>query len=854
MRVKISILFCFSIFFSQDSLKVVPAIHFKSSSLYEYYMGKHWRDLWTSQIDVEILRLKHFESPLKVYKEIRNSDSRTLLFVGENGQFYKFRSIYKDPKKLLSEEFQNSVLAEVVQDQISTIHPMASILSSEFLSAVGLFSIKAKLVVLDNDSNLGPFQREFANTLGTIENYFDFDENLKESHTNDIINSKTLFDRLQTNQSDKIDQLEYLKTRLMDIFLGDWDSQSEKWIWKAHKNEDRIIWTRISKNHDLAFSLFDGVFPYFGTIAVRQIESFEETYPDISNLTYSANNTDRRFLNQLTKTEWDSIALDIKQLLSDEVIENALKKMPGSFYKHSANYIRNALIKRRDNLLEAAEDYYSNIMEYARLYGTSKREYVEVIRNDDASVDVRMYSLSESAMKNDQIFYRRYFENETKEIRIILDEGDDIVHLSGDVDESIDVIIDGGNGVDEYIDKSKGSSNLLNLITFNQFEKKTIIYDSDENSKITKSSLTKVNSNKYKRASSIDERYQISYRDYGYKLLYEPSLSYNLDDGLIFGLGPVLYSHDYLSIPYSYRMSLIPSYSTKADAYKVEFSSSFLDLIHDAEVTIDFNITEFDINRFYGFGNESKLIFDEDNNFYQVGNRRSELRANVIYRDKKWLRSIGTSWLHSKVEELPNTLLDTLNIIGEGISQLSGFHTGLAYNNVREKNEFYKHGFSFQLEFGFYPKLINNDYRFEELKFEFKTYYPISQNIIQATRIFLDIKSGRIPFFKTAFLGHSQLLRGFTKDRFSGKSLVVGNYEIRSHLVDANILIPTKIGFNVFADFGRVYIENERSNKIHKSFGSGIWISIMNNTSLINVTVAASEESTELNLTTRFNF
>ena len=75
----------------------------------------------------------------------------------------------KDPAAVVPPELRETLVAEVIQDQISSAHPVGALAVSPILDAVGVLHAEPRLVVLPDDSRLGEFRGEFAGMLGIIE-------------------------------------------------------------------------------------------------------------------------------------------------------------------------------------------------------------------------------------------------------------------------------------------------------------------------------------------------------------------------------------------------------------------------------------------------------------------------------------------------------------------------------------------------------------------------------------------------------------------------------------------------------------------------------------------------------------
>ena len=92
------------------------------------------------------------------------------------------------------------------------------------------------------------------------------------------------------------------------------------------------------------------------------------------------------------------------------------------------------------------------------------------------------------------------------------------------------------------------------------------------------------------------------------------------------------------------------------------------------------------------------------------------------------------------------------------------------------------------------------------------------------------------------FLGGTNSLKGFSRERFAGDAVVVAQSEIRLAVARVNILVPGMLGFSVFGGTGRVYLGGEDSERWHSSFGSTVWITYLDRMFNLGLTVAKSDE------------
>jgi hypothetical protein len=103
---------------------------------------------------------------------------------------------------------------------------------------------------------------------------------------------------------------------------------------------------------------------------------------------------------------------------------------------------------------------------------------------------------------------------------------------------------------------------------------------------------------------------------------------------------------------------------------------------------------------------------------------------------------------------------------------------------------------------------------------------------------------GPYPFFASAFIGDAASVRLGRQHRYAGDAAAYGNAELRLRLTRFFVLLPGEFGVFGLADAGRVFLEGETSNRWHTAFGGGIWMSLLQHTTVLSASVARSSERT----------
>lgn len=794
----------------KNVITVTAGKHYERTGLTEFFLGEHWRKLWTTPFKAGVLDLNKFAGGLKPYKRGGGLQTKSLRLKGNDGKTYKFRSIDKDPRRILPPDLQESIFADAFQDQISTSHPLSALIVAPLLNQVGIINVEPIVVVMPDDDVLGEYKKDFGNLLGTFEENPDDGSDGEKGYaeSDKILNSFKLYKKLEKSNSNQVDKTEFLKARLIDLMIGDWDRHSDQWLWAGYKQDDKTIYKPIPRDRDQAFCLYDGLFPYIAGEAITQIEGYSKDYPKIYDLSFNGRYVDRRFLPGVEKKVYDSLTALIQNKITNEVIENAVKRMPEEWYKLEGKHLIGMIKSRRNKLKEASDEFYDLINETVDVYGSNKDEKYEINTFDDGLI----LTISDKE-KSEQFFSRKFNSDETEEIRIYTNKGNDDIIVNGQK---------GDGGVDIKIINGKGNKNIK------QYGDKIIEIYKDERPK-----------------KDLVERYEPKVEDRGYDWRFGPVLNYNTDDGLILGGGPILYKHGFRTTPYVFRMSLLGSYATTAKSYSIKYTGDFYSIIKGVRIYIDAQKTELAITRFFGKGNETTLDKELDNSgFYKVGQELFFLSPTFDFPiTKKIDFSVAPFYKYSDVSQNRNTLLGQDSTYGIGGIKFFGGRSIITFDTRDNKSEPYK-GIYAQVTGSFTPNVFKNNFGYGKAGFDIRAY--ISTDTVKGITLALRGAGGKVwgtyPFYESVFLGGINSLKGFSRERFAGDAAILGQAEARLRIGRINLLIPGIFGISLFGGAGRVFLSGEDSNRWHNSYGGSAWITYLNRMFNVGITVAKSDE------------
>src|SRR4051812_2895143 len=431
-----------------DSVTVVAGEIYKAGSLHRAILGANYRDAWTTAIKVPVLDLGSLHGGLTPTKEGGGMQAKNLRLVAPDSSEYVFRQVRKT-NLILSDQYRHTVIWYVVRDEGSASHPTANMPVPALLNPVGVMHPTPQLYFMPDDPRLGEFRKDFAGILGTVEEFPSVPKKGKAfANADKIVDSDELLDDLNKDASNRVDARALLTARLMDLLLGDNDRHPDQWKWARFGKGDPTIWEPIPRDRDKVFVSYGGLLMGIARFALPALVKFDSKYSDPSALFANAGEFDRRTLATLDKSVWDSVATSLVARITDPVIDNAIRAMPRE-YATSTPAIAAKLKARRNGLRAAADRYYQELWRFADIHGTDADDQLTVTRSGEGIVDVTIQPGSGAPY-----FSRRFYANETKEIRIYLHGGDDRASVQGNVSRSIPVRIIGGNGSNSLVDLS----------------------------------------------------------------------------------------------------------------------------------------------------------------------------------------------------------------------------------------------------------------------------------------------------------------------------------------------------------------------------------------------------------------
>jgi len=830
---------------------------YAAGTLHRWLFGSLWRDLWTTPVKVPVLDLESFAGGLAPLRRGGGQQTASLRLRGADGVEYKFRSINKDPVAVLDEKLRETFVADVVQDLISTANPYGAMVTVPILNSVGILNAQPLLFVMPDSPKLGIFREEFGGMMGMLEVHPDEGEDDENGFggSDKIVGTYSLFEKLNHDTEDRVDAVAFLKARILDIFMGDWDRHTDQWRWARFEEGDIDWWQPIPRDRDQAFSRYNGLIPWIATIMIPQLESCDADYPRLKYLTYSGRFLDRRFLSGLSWPVYDSLVQVIQPKLTDSLLLAAVHRMPDEVRETEAQVLFAVLQSRRETLPEAVRDYYEVLAAETDMHCSDEAEMVEVTRHPGGDVSVFARTLGKSGRP--PIFQRTFHPDETKEIRIYMRDGDDIAVVRGVQDGSITVRVIGDGGEDRYVDSSLVRGPFLGLLPFIRTTRTaTYFYDHGDESMFSINTSTAIDRTRMPEPQTDLERYEPEPPDWGWDVLPALIGAYHADLGVLIGGGPIYTRYGFRDDPYDHKLSLMAGFAPMTFLGKAEFIGDFRSLLPGSTVLITAGASGFEVLNFFGFGNETANLDDAD---YTYAVKQTQVYFNprvMIPVSDPLTLDLGLGIRHVRNDLDDEKLyLQEAEPYGIDPTNLAHVEVGLTYD-TRDEPAWPSSGLYARVLAKHFPSLFELLSRFETVEGELRSYLSadILTDMTLALRAGGQYNHGKHPFFEAAFLGGKGSARGYELNRFAGDAAVFGSAEWRAYLFDMRIIFPSEFGVFAFAETGRVFLEEEESDVWHPSWGGGIWLAPVERAFTFSASAGVSDEGLRIDVAAGFAF
>jgi len=808
----------------------------EKSKNYNWFWGDHFRKIYGTDISVPVATLDTLYGGLTLIRSGGGHQSRSIRVINKEGKVYVLRAVKKSAVQFLQtvafkkvyveEDLKETFTEELVLDFYTSGHPFGSFAIPDLSDAIGLYHANPHLIYIPKHAYLGDFNEAYGDELYIIEEHPD-DTFLDEESFGKPDAIESTFDVLENIRKDEkyqIDEPAYIKARIFDMLVGDWDRHYDQWRWSRFDvSKDKVLYKPIPRDRDQAFSNFDGagfdvmkfIIPDF-----RQFQVYSENIKNVKWINLAGIKTDRSFIQNSSRDIWIEQAKFIQEHITDEIIDEAFSKLPLELHDETSNAIKEKLRLRRANIVDIASRYYDYLSKLVIITATDKDDFIKITRGDE------MTSISISRIKKGEIKKpykeRIIYSAETDEIWVYgLDDADQI-EVVGEGEKPVFTRIVGGQDNDIYTIKNGRGIKVHD-------------HKSKPNTVLEKNTA----------AIKFQDIYSNNIYDYTRHISKMnsiiPFLGYNPDDGIQLKLKNTYTIKGFKNDPFYRRYTLDVGYFFATQGWDLKLEGVFTQTFGNWNFIAGFNFANDNYTQsFFGFGNETPNLGDD------LGHDYNRVRTGLLggkigitkYGHYGSLISITAALEKVEVEPTEGRFIT---------DYFSGnpeyFDENFTYANIDFTYTYSNYdllvnpakGFNIIYKTGVRSNLDDFDktYAYIHPKIEFYNSLTRDKRLVLKTMIQGQFNLGHhYEFFHSAKLGAHTGLRGYRTQRFSGQSAFALGGDIRYSFrrIKTN-LFPVQLGIFGGYDLGRVWVKDESSSVWHDDVGGGFWINILDTAS-----------------------
>ena len=800
------------------------------NAFYRFLFGKHYRHYYSTPIQAKTAILDTLFGGLEPDGIGGDTQSRSLQLHDKNGKEYVMRALKKSASRFLQsvvfknqsieKEFEDTFAENFLLDFYTTAHPYGTLAIAQLADKIGVLHTNPELYYVPKQKALKDFNARFGDELYLVEELPNKSQINAKSFGNPsaIVPTATVLKNIQEDERYSVDESEYIKARLFDMLIGDWNRNEERWQWGEFTNGNTVVYKPIPFYRDQAFTKYDGALlnVLMNMPALRNMQSFSNKIKNVKWFNREAYPLDLALLKKSSKEEWIKQAVLIQNSISDADIEATFRTLPQEVQDKTILEFQKHLKRRKKDLQTYASGYYDVLQKTVLIVGTAKKDRFIIDQNIAKKITVAIYR---SKNDGDELVRTAEFSaKKTKNIWIYGLDDADVFEVKGSANDAINIRLIGGQNDDVYeVESGK-------KVKIHDFKTKNNTFKTDSATRILLSddylaNLYDFKKPKYNAFSGL------------------PNIGFNPDNGIKTGFIANYTINKFNQNPYTQKHILKANYFFATEGYELLYTAHFPKSVGkwDLDLESQFTSPNFTIN-YFGSGNETM----NNDTFFGMDFNRVRIRILKVLPSIKKAGKYGStvliqpSYERITVERTTSRFVDISGTVASSVfdsQQFAGTTLKYSFENY-DTPSFPAMGMGFSIA-GTWKMNINDPKRnfpTVESKLNFNHKLDANGKIVLASIIKAKmLLNTNFELYQGATLGGDYDLRGFRNERFLGNQSFYHSSDIRWNVGKIRrSVLPMTFGVLAGFDYGRVWKKGEISEKWHQSFGGGLWLNALN--------------------------
>ncbi|MBT8295069.1 MAG: metallophosphatase, partial [Gramella sp.] len=565
--------------------------------------GEHYRPLYSKKFEFPVLYLDTLPGNLQVLGAGGGHQSRSLGFIDEDDHEYTLRALEKSAIQFLQttvvtthyieDYLENTIAERYVKDFYTTAFPYGTFPAGKFMDELGIFHPNSELYYVPKQEALGVYNEEYGDELYMFEAHVG-DENKDLEifgNADDILNTSDLMLEMRETKDVYVDEAMFIRARLLDMLLGDWDRHEGQYEWAEFEEENgKKRYLPIAKDRDQVFPRTDGFALSMLRLAsppIRAMEQYSETVKRPKWFNHAGYPLDKAFIRNANWQDWQEQVNYIENNITDEVIKDAFDVLPEGIVEDAyVDQIKATMKARRENLEDIARKYYKHLAEFDMFTGTEKDDKFLITRKSNGLTTVELKNKDGELLAE-----KSYNSSMTREVWIYGLDGDDEFKIVGEGSNLVPLKIIGGEENDIYDFENTSRAKLYD------YKSKPITIKTPGANKMLVDSY---DINTYDPKKKKIRQYTLL-----------PGADFNSDVGFKLGLKNTYTTYGLVRNPFTTRQSLSLNYYFRTQGFDADYTAEFAHIFYNWNFGLNayYSSPNFTMN-YFGSGNDTE--YDPD--------------------------------------------------------------------------------------------------------------------------------------------------------------------------------------------------------------------------------------------------
>jgi hypothetical protein len=803
---------------------VYPPQATQKSWFYRLLFGRHYRDVYSRPVTVPVAAIDTLHGGFAPGRMGGGHQSSSLRLIDKKEREFVMRGIKKSAtrflqsaafkEKYVGNEYEGTFAEDFLLDFYTTAHPYTPFIVDDLEEAVGILHTNPELYYIPKQNALKENNELYGDELYMVEEHpgKEFKDLDSFGNADDIEGTDDVLANLIKDPEYTVDERAYIRVRLFDMLVGDWDRHADQWRWAHYDGKDKVVYKPIPRDRDQAFPKYDGalISVLMNIPGLRHMQPFNDDIRNVKWFNREPYALDLTMIKEAGEALWLEEAQYLKEHLTDEAIDRAFATLPAELQDAHIATIKANLKARREKLPEYAKEYRSVLLHTVMVTGTDKKEKFVITRLPGGETKIEIYSLKKD--KEEKRNEHTYNRNQTKEIWVYGLDDDDVFEVKGKPDKPIMLRLIGGQNNDTYtVENGK-------RVRIYDFKSKKNSYEVDRKTRLLLCDDYETNSyDPAKPAYNVWAGY--------------PLAGYNPDDGLKLGALVNYTINNFNRRPYSQKHNLRANYIFATHGFELGYRGTFMNVASRWNFGLDalYTSPNFSIN-FFGWGNETGN--DDDN----LGMDYNRVKLQVFRVAPSLFRQgrngsfieVKAPFETIEVDGTNGRFVNQPGAIAQRLfehRQYGGLEALYRFENF-DSRSLPSMGMQLYVQGGYKMSFdeIERRYPYAEAGATFVHRLTRNNALVFSTTVKgKAIFNNDFEFYQAATLGGDEL-RGYRRERFTGRQFFYQSSDLLYSIGTLKSFVPLKYGIAAGFDYGRVWLPGEGSTKWHNSTGGGLWI------------------------------